>query len=154
VASPEEAAAASAGSTDCAEDPNTCDSGDRADGGSITWIVNTLPGAWFSYSPEGDEAVWDDCTPISADDQHRQRPHASACRRGPTFPGGPYRLVEGDLENQVIKEPNDNWYGQEPVTLDTLVIRFINDEGAWVPALANSEVDGASPPQFNEDVIR
>ncbi len=72
----------------------------------------------------------------------------------PTFPGGPYRLVEGDLENQVIKEPNDNWYGQEPVTLDTLVIRFINDEGAWVPALANSEVDGASPPQFNEDVIR
>ncbi|CAN5894858.1 hypothetical protein BH23ACT8_BH23ACT8_25820 [soil metagenome] len=72
----------------------------------------------------------------------------------PTFSGGPYRLVEGDLENQVIKEPNDNWYGQEPVTLDTLVIRFINDEGAWVPALPNSEVDGASPPQFNEDVIR
>ncbi len=38
---------------DCADNPNTCNSGERAEGGSITWIVDSLPGAWASLSPKG-----------------------------------------------------------------------------------------------------
>src|SRR5690606_39810675 len=41
------------GLADCAEHPNTCNSGERADGGDITWIVDSLPGAWATLSPEG-----------------------------------------------------------------------------------------------------
>jgi peptide/nickel transport system substrate-binding protein len=274
----------------CEENPNTCNSADRRDGGSITWIVNAKPGGWFAYSPEGGsvytiqmlhgiypytgqwepdgktykynmdllaeepellgespfryqfkfrpEAVWDDGTPITADDwivswkmsTSAAEGHCTGCRPRstgkadsiesvegsdngktvtvtlkdgqadpewfgwfsahsiggglmpahiaknngldvndpaqlgqyfeylnrtmPTFSGGPYRLVQGDLENQVIKEPNDRWYGQTKPTLDTVVIRFIDDEGAWAPALSNGEVHGASPATFGEDVIR
>jgi peptide/nickel transport system substrate-binding protein len=70
----------------------------------------------------------------------------------PTFSGGPYILVGGDFSTQVIKEPNPNWYGEE-VMLDTHILRVINDEGAWPPALSNGEIDGGSPPQMNEDVV-
>jgi peptide/nickel transport system substrate-binding protein len=37
--------------------------------------------------------------------------------------------------------------------LDTHILRVINDEGAWPPALSNGEIDGGSPPQMNEDVV-
>jgi peptide/nickel transport system substrate-binding protein len=114
-----EAPQGSPGFEDCAENPNTCNSGDRADGGEITWILDASPDGYFPFSPEGgsvytlqaiygilpnfgqflpdgsfqhnldvlvddpqiiteeplvtqwqirDEAVWDDGTPISADD--------------------------------------------------------------------------------------
>lgn len=274
----------------CVDDPNTCNTGERADGGDMTWIVTSLPGAWNTFSPEGgsvyatqmlhgiyphvgnylpdrvtyewnmdllaeepelisedpqtwqyvlrDEAVWDDGTPITADDFiitwklgtapekglcEGCRPRATtsydqiagiegsddgktvtvtledgqfnaewftlfnvddvgsgimpahvAEQNGfdiedpagvgayfewlqatmPTFSGGPYRIVEGDLENQVIKEPNENWYGEVQPTLDTLIVRFINDQSAWVPALSNGEVHGASPIQLVEDLYR
>lgn len=72
----------------------------------------------------------------------------------PTFSGGPYRLVEGDLDNQVIKEPNDNWYGEIKPTLETVIIRFLDEESTWIPALRNGEIHGASPGSFNEDVVR
>lgn len=284
------AAAAGPGFEDCADDPNACNGGERADGGTITWAVNTLPGAWNTYSPEGgsiytsqmlhgiyphtgywepdratfkhnfdllaeepqllgedpfsfqfvirEEAVWDDGTPITADDfivswklgTSEVEGHCTGCRPRstgrydqvasvegsddgktvtitlkdgeanpewfgmfgaddigaglmpahvaeengfdiddpaaigqyfewlnstmPEFSGGPYRLAEGDLENQVIKEPNPEWYGEAPVTLETYVLRFLTDQGAWVPALSNGEIQGGSPPQFNEDIVR
>lgn len=286
----DDAAAVGPGFEDCPDDPNGCNGGERAEGGSITWAINTLPGAWNTYSPEGgsvytaqmlhgiyphtgtwepdrttfqhnfdllaeepqllgedpftftftirEEAVWDDGTPITADDfivswklgTSEAEGHCTGCRPRstgrydqvasiegsgggktvtvmlkdgeanpewfgmfgsddiggglmpahvaeangfdlsdpagvgqyfewlnstmPTFSGGPYRLVEGDLENQVIKEPNAEWYGEEPVTLETYVLRFLTDQGAWVPALANGEIQGGSPPQFNEDIVR
>ncbi|MEY9212310.1 ABC transporter family substrate-binding protein [Thermobifida halotolerans] len=273
---------------DCAENPNTCNSGERADGGSITWIVDSLPGAWSTLSPEGGsvytiqtlhgilphtgvwepdgatfthntdllaeeprvisedpftyrftirpEAVWDDGTPISAadfeitwklgttkaagvcegcqprsDDYDRIAdveggdggstvtvtlrdgeadpewmgkfgaddiaggiyPAHVAEEQGfdtstpegvgeyfrwlnttmPTFSGGPYRLVEGDLENQVIKEPNPAWYGGTAPTLDTVVIRFLTDESTWISALDNGEAHGTSPVAFGQDTV-
>jgi peptide/nickel transport system substrate-binding protein len=109
----------SPGFEDCAENPNTCNSGERAQGGDITWILDASPDGYFPFSPEGgsvytlqsiygilphfgqflpdgtftynmdvlaadpqrvsedplvtvwqirEEAVWDDGTPISADD--------------------------------------------------------------------------------------
>ena len=287
---PEESQAASPGFDDCDEQPNTCNEGSRADGGSMTWVLNTQPGAWFSMSPEGgsvytlqalhgiyphtgqwepggdeyrfnmdllsdepqlvsedpftfefylrEAAVWNDGTPITADDfvvtwrmsTSEGEGHCVGCRprstvgadaassvegsddgrtvvvtlkdgeadpewigwfsahgiqggivpahlaleQGfdvdvpedlglyfewlnetmPTFSGGPYVLVEGDLENQIIKEPNPNWYGDEAPTLDTLIMRIIDDEGSWLPALANREIHGGSPPQFSEDIVR
>jgi peptide/nickel transport system substrate-binding protein len=43
----------SSGFEDCAENPNTCNGGDRADGGEITWVIDFLPSAYFPWSPEG-----------------------------------------------------------------------------------------------------
>lgn len=274
----------------CASEPNTCNSGERAGGGTVTWVVNAKPDSWLPLSPEGGsvytiqalhglypftgqyepdgrtykfnldllaeegrlisespfryqfkirpEAVWDDGTPITAEDfkvtwrmsASPSEGHCVGCRprsskkwdqirsvegtdngrtvtvtlkdgQGdpewftmwntnsampgilpahiaggngfdindprqlgryfdhlnktmPTFSGGPYKIVQGDLKNQIIKERNPKWYGRTPVTLDKLIIRFVPDEGSWVPALSNGEISGGSPASFNEDVIR
>jgi peptide/nickel transport system substrate-binding protein len=38
----------------CADQPNTCNAGDRADGGTITWLVEQpWGGVYNSYRPEG-----------------------------------------------------------------------------------------------------
>lgn len=72
----------------------------------------------------------------------------------PTFSGGPWKIVEGDLNNQVIMEPNENWYG-EPVNLDTIIKMYNDNEGSWVQAMQTGEIHGASPSAtFPEDVIR
>ncbi|MFC3999489.1 ABC transporter family substrate-binding protein [Nocardiopsis sediminis] len=70
----------------------------------------------------------------------------------PDWSGGPFIIEEGDLENQVVKVRNEDYYG-EPANLDRITIRFITDEGSWIPALANGEIDGSSPETWNEDVI-
>lgn len=70
----------------------------------------------------------------------------------PEFSGGPYQIVDGDLGNQIIKEPNENWYGETEPTLDTLITRFLTDEGAWVSAMQNREIDGVAAPDISEDV--
>ncbi|MDS1269768.1 ABC transporter family substrate-binding protein [Lipingzhangella sp. LS1_29] len=272
----------------CAENPNECNSGEAADGGDITWVVNAQPGAWSSQSaaggsvytlqmlegvipftgrflPDGEtyeynmdllaeepelrdedadqyevdwaiaeDAVWNDGTPItyrdfevswmmasndeelcqgcaarstasteiiediSSDDdddktftvtyedqypewfglfsQHAVGggfyPAHVAEEEGfdlddpedvgeyfewldsnrPEYSGGPFEITDGDLENQVVKQPNENYYG-EAANLDTIVVDFHDDEGGWVPALANDEIHGASPAQINTDVI-
>lgn len=107
------------GFKDCLANPNTCNSGERQEGGEMIWTLDVAPDGYFPWSPEGgsvytlqatwgilpyfgqfmpdgtyeynfdvlaeeptllsedpvsfqfkirDEAVWDDGTPISADD--------------------------------------------------------------------------------------
>jgi peptide/nickel transport system substrate-binding protein len=46
------------------------------------------------------------------------------------------------------------WYGEQPVTLERVVLRFLTDAGTWVPALNNGELNGASPAGWAEDVVR
>ena len=43
----------SRGFEDCFENPNTCNSGERQQGGSITWVIDFTPSAYFPWSPEG-----------------------------------------------------------------------------------------------------
>lgn len=71
----------------------------------------------------------------------------------PEWSGGPYIIEEFDLENQVVKVPNENWYGAEQPTLDQITIRYLTDESTWVPALQNGEIHGASPAGWAPDVI-
>ncbi|MCY9787005.1 ABC transporter family substrate-binding protein [Nocardiopsis sp. EMB25] len=66
--------------------------------------------------------------------------------------GGPWMIVEGDLENQVVKEPNPEWWG-DPVQLDRIIMPFNTDEGTFVNAFNNGEFDGANPAQFSTDVV-
>jgi peptide/nickel transport system substrate-binding protein len=41
------------GFEDCAENPNTCNSGEREPGGEITWTLDAGPDGYFPFSPEG-----------------------------------------------------------------------------------------------------
>jgi peptide/nickel transport system substrate-binding protein len=144
----EDGAAAGRGFEDCAEDPNTCNSGDRQEGGEIVWTLDQSPDGYFPWSPEGgsvytlqaiqgilpytgqfmpdgeyqqnmdllaeepqiggedpvqtswrirDEAVWDDGTPVTADDvimtwkmsTEADAGHCAGCR-----PRAPETLIE------------------------------------------------------------
>ncbi|WP_017614656.1 ABC transporter family substrate-binding protein [Nocardiopsis salina] len=70
----------------------------------------------------------------------------------PEWSGGPFQIVEGDLENEVIKEPNPEWWGDEP-GLDRITMQFNDDEGTFHNAFVNGEIDGGSPADYNEDVF-
>ncbi|PDP87056.1 ABC transporter substrate-binding protein [Glycomyces fuscus] len=71
----------------------------------------------------------------------------------PEWSGGPYQIVDGDLENQVVKEPNPEWFGETQPALDRIIMPYNTDEGTFVPAFQNGEIDGANPAQYSEDVI-
>lgn len=284
----------SSGFEDCVENPNTCNSGDRQDGGEITWVIDFAPSAYFPWTAEGGsvatlqaihgilpftgqflpdgeyeynmdllaaepellsedpfsyqfqlnpDAVWDDGTAISANDvimlwmmsTSEGEGHCVGCaprssegfdkiesvvgsddgrtftvtlKNGltdpewfafgsahgiiggippshlaveegfiegddptqwdpaglgeyfaflndnpPEFSGGPYRIESWDLDNQVVKVPNESWYGAEQPTLDRIVMMINDAEETWVPALQNSEIHGGNS-AFPEDVIR
>ncbi|MFW6641568.1 ABC transporter family substrate-binding protein [Nocardiopsis algeriensis] len=70
----------------------------------------------------------------------------------PEFSGGPYMIVDGDLENQVVKEPNPEWFGEEP-KLDRIIMTYNTDEGTFINAFQNGEIDGANPAQYSEDIV-
>jgi peptide/nickel transport system substrate-binding protein len=282
------------GFEDCLENPDTCNSGERQDGGTMIWTLDVAPDGYFPWSPEGGsvytlqaingilpyfgqfmpsgeykynmdvlaaepelvstdpfefvfqispDAVWDDGTPVSADDviimwkmsTAEEEGHCVGCRPRSTagfdsienivgeddgktvrvtlkeniqdpewfafgsahgivggippshigiregfisggpddwdpeglgeyfeylndnpadWSGGPYMIEEFDLDTQVVKVPNPNWYGEVQPTLERLVVRFLTDEDTWVPALQNGELHGASPAGYAEDVIR
>jgi glutathione transport system substrate-binding protein len=279
----------SVGFEDCVEDPNNCNTGDRQEGGTITWSLDFPPDGYFPWSatggsvytlqaiqgilpytgqfqPDGTyafnmdllaaepertegppvqttwqirpEAVWDDGTPITVDDfiftwkgstdpargfcSEKCQPRsfdenienieatspdgksftityregvsapewaqeftahgivggiapAHVCvERGfdwetpeglgdcfesmdttmPDFSGGPWLIESFDLESQVVKVPNPNWYGAEQTTLDQIVIRFLTEADTWVPAIQNNELQGLSPAGYSEDTIR
>ncbi|WP_028648695.1 ABC transporter family substrate-binding protein [Nocardiopsis sp. CNT312] len=70
----------------------------------------------------------------------------------PEWSGGPFQIVDGDLTNQVVKEPNPEWWGAE-TQVDRIIHPFNTEEGTFVTAFANGEIDGANPAQYSEDVI-
>jgi peptide/nickel transport system substrate-binding protein len=72
----------------------------------------------------------------------------------PDWSGGPWLIVEGDLETQVIKEPNPEWYG-EPVNLDKIIKVFNTNEASWIPAIQTGEIHGGAPSAtWPEDELR
>ncbi|HEY8471962.1 MAG TPA: ABC transporter family substrate-binding protein [Natronosporangium sp.] len=70
----------------------------------------------------------------------------------PTWSGGPYQVAQADLRQQIILEPNPNWYGEGPV-LETVTYRIITEQDALVTALNSGEIDG-SRPQPNPDMVQ
>ncbi len=70
----------------------------------------------------------------------------------PEWSGGPYMIVDGDLENEVVKEPNPEWFGDEP-GLDRITFMFNTEEGTFFNAFSNGEIHGGSPSSYNEDVF-
>jgi peptide/nickel transport system substrate-binding protein len=70
----------------------------------------------------------------------------------PEWSGGPYMITSGDLENEVVKEPNENWFGEAP-NLDKITMMYNDEEGTFVNAFINGEIDGANPADYSEDVI-
>ncbi|WP_017604299.1 ABC transporter family substrate-binding protein [Nocardiopsis alkaliphila] len=70
----------------------------------------------------------------------------------PEWSGGPFQIVDGDLENEVVKERNPNWWGEE-APLDRITMPYNTDEGTFVNAFVNGEIDGANPADYSEDVI-
>ncbi|GAB2481509.1 ABC transporter family substrate-binding protein [Nocardiopsis aegyptia] len=71
----------------------------------------------------------------------------------PEWSGGPYMITDGDLENQVVKEPNPEWWGEAP-QLDRIIMPFNTDESTFVNAINNGEIDGANPAQYSGDVMQ
>jgi peptide/nickel transport system substrate-binding protein len=276
---PGDDADASPGLADCDDNPNDCNSGPRADGGSITWLVNQgHDGVYNHHRPEGGsvyllqmiegieprmgyfapdgewvwdfdylasepeivnedpqtmvyelnpDAAWSDGTPISADDfewnwRHNSGdedlcegcdPRATAAweqvasvegsddgrtvtitledgtvnpewfaQYGVTYPahwsgadwqtpegmgessiwfnenvpdwsGGPYIVDEWIADERAIFVPNPDWWGETQPTLDSIVKEIITDQGSWLPALQNREIDGGSPASFFVDLV-
>jgi peptide/nickel transport system substrate-binding protein len=72
----------------------------------------------------------------------------------PTFTAGPWMIESFDIDTQVVKVPNPNWWGATETTLDRIVIKFLTEEDTWVPALQNAELNGSSPAGWAPDVIR
>jgi peptide/nickel transport system substrate-binding protein len=105
------------------------------------------PGGGFYPSHLAEENGWDVDDPDQLGEfytwLHETRPEWS---------GGPFLITDGDLENQVVKEPNPEWWGDEP-QVDRIIMPFNTDEGTFVNAFNNGEIDGANPAQFSEDVI-
>ncbi|WP_017571112.1 ABC transporter family substrate-binding protein [Nocardiopsis halotolerans] len=71
----------------------------------------------------------------------------------PEWSGGPYQIVDGDLENQVVKEPNPEWFGETEPGLDRIIMPYNTDEGTFIPAFQNGEIDGANPAQYSADIV-
>jgi peptide/nickel transport system substrate-binding protein len=70
----------------------------------------------------------------------------------PSWSGGPFQVVEADLRQQLILEPNPNYYGDQP-PLDKVTYRIITEQDALVTALSSGEIDG-SRPQPNPDMVQ
>lgn len=71
----------------------------------------------------------------------------------PDWSGGPYVVESWIPDERVVMTPNPNWYGETQPTLETLVKEIIPDQGSWVPAMQNREIDGGSPASFEVDLV-
>jgi peptide/nickel transport system substrate-binding protein len=70
----------------------------------------------------------------------------------PTYSGGPYQVVQADLSQQIILEPNPGWYGEAPL-LETVTYRIVTEQDALVTAMSSGEIDGSGA-QPNPDMVQ
>lgn len=71
----------------------------------------------------------------------------------PDWSAGPYLVESWDIDERAVFVPNPNWYGEITPSLETLVKEVVSDQGSWLPALSNGEVDGGSPASFTPDLV-
>lgn len=71
----------------------------------------------------------------------------------PTISGSRYILEEGaEVDGRVIKTVNEDYWGELP-EIEEIILQVNTEEGSWVPALQNGEVQGAAPATWSDDVI-
>ncbi|MEV0650211.1 ABC transporter family substrate-binding protein [Phytomonospora sp. NPDC050363] len=70
----------------------------------------------------------------------------------PAWSGGPYRIDTAVVGEQVVKVPNDKWYGEIEPTLDKLIVKVVSDTRSLLPGIENGELDGAAPAALDADV--
>ncbi|MFL1379317.1 ABC transporter family substrate-binding protein [Nocardiopsis protaetiae] len=70
-----------------------------------------------------------------------------------TISGAEY-IYEGtpELDGTVVKVANEEYYGDAP-GIQEIILEVNTEEGSWVPALTNGEVQGAAPASWSDDVI-
>ncbi|WP_285729231.1 ABC transporter family substrate-binding protein [Nocardiopsis sp. ATB16-24] len=67
--------------------------------------------------------------------------------------GGHYLIEEGAaLDGRVVKTVNEDYYGDLP-NIEEIILEVNTEEGSWVPALSNGEIQGAAPASWSDDVI-
>lgn len=71
----------------------------------------------------------------------------------PYWSAGPYLIENATLNERVVMVPNPDWYGETPVTLDTVTKDLVSEAGSWLPALVNRDIHGGSPASFPVDLI-
>lgn len=72
----------------------------------------------------------------------------------PDWSAGPYLVESAVVDERVVMVPNENWYGVDPdrsPTLDRINKVVISDQGSWIPALNNAEIEGGWPASFTTD---
>jgi peptide/nickel transport system substrate-binding protein len=70
----------------------------------------------------------------------------------PDWSGGPFQVAQADLRQQIILEPNPNWYGDGPA-LSKVTFRISTEQDALVTAMSSEEIDGSGP-QPNPDMVQ
>ncbi len=71
----------------------------------------------------------------------------------PDWSGGPYMVEEWTADERAIFVPNPDWYGETQPALDQVIKEVISDQGSWLPALQNREIDGGAPASFFVDLV-
>ncbi|MDE3724899.1 ABC transporter family substrate-binding protein [Nocardiopsis sp. N85] len=56
------------------------------------------------------------------------------------------------LDGRTVKVANEEYWGDTP-DIGEIILEVNTEEGSWVPALTNGEVQGAAPASWSDDVI-
>lgn len=130
------------GFEDCAENPNTCNSGERQDGGEITWVIDFAPSAYFPWSSEGGSVAT------------IQAIHGILPFLGQFLPDGTYQynmdvlaaepelLSEDPFSYQFQLNPEAQWDDGTPISANDAIILWMmstsEDEGHCVGCRSRS----------------
>ncbi|MEU0490977.1 ABC transporter family substrate-binding protein [Nocardiopsis sp. NPDC006139] len=122
---------------------------------TVTMKEGTQHPGWFTFGSDGFyPAHIAEAEGFDLDTPEGMRESSDFFNANPvTVSGGPY-IFEGtpELDGRVVKVVNEEYYGETP-EIDEIILEVNTEEGSWVPALTNGEVQGGSPATWSDDVI-
>ena len=70
-----------------------------------------------------------------------------------TISGAEY-IYDGtpELDGRIVKVANEEYYGEQP-GVQEIILEVNTEEGSWVPALTNGEIQGGAPETWSDDVL-